>query len=363
MYIVIAKIRRIVCGPITPSEVGKTLTHEHLSMTFMCTYREEPAFLRKRVDFSNISFNLKDLHWIQQYPYCYKPNLLLNECNEDIVDEISLFKLCGGSTIVDNTTHGIDPDLGFLYTISKNHGINIVSGCGYYVACAQSNSTLEMSIEDIADSIRKKLTMGESVETADGFQNIKSGCIGEIGCSWPIHGCNFEKKSLQASALVQSETNCPVIIHPGRDEKAPFEIMRIFQEAGGKADRTVMSHLDRTLISQESLSEFAKIGCYNEFDLFGIETSYYLPNTKISMPNDGERIKRIKYLIEEGYENKITISHDIHTKHRLMNYGGHGLSHIFLNVVNQMSELGMAQTSIDKILIDNPKEWLTFNCK
>lgn len=33
----------------------------------------------------------------------------------------------------------------------------------------------------------------------------------------------------------------------GRDAKAPFEIVRTYLEAGGKADKCIMSHLDRKL--------------------------------------------------------------------------------------------------------------------
>ena len=53
-----------------------------------------------------------------------------------------------------------------------------------------------------------------------------------------------EKRSLQASAIAQSQLGCGVIIHPGRNESAPAEIGRILQEAGGDLHKTVMSHLD-----------------------------------------------------------------------------------------------------------------------
>ena len=38
---------------------------------------------------------------------------------------------------------------------------------------------------------------------------------------------------------------CPVSFHPGRDAAAPFEIMRIYMEAGGDPKKAIMSHLDR----------------------------------------------------------------------------------------------------------------------
>ncbi len=49
---------------------------------------------------------------------------------------------------------------------------------------------------------------------------------------------------IEASAAVQQLEKCAVSFHPGRHPDAPFEIMRIFLEAGGKADKTIMSHLE-----------------------------------------------------------------------------------------------------------------------
>ena len=67
----------------------------------------------------------------------------------------------------------------------------------------------------------------------------------------------------------------PLIIHPGRDDRSPFEIISILESAGANIDRTVMSHLDRTLQDEAKLLEFAKLGCIMEYDLFGMECSHY----------------------------------------------------------------------------------------
>jgi len=56
---------------------------------------------------------------------------------------------------------------------------------------------------------------------------------------------DFEKKVIQAVAQIQKETNSPITFHPGRNPKSPFEILRVFTEAGGIAEDVVMSHLDR----------------------------------------------------------------------------------------------------------------------
>lgn len=60
------------------------------------------------------------------------------------------------------------------------------------------------------------------------------------------------------------------------------------------------------------------MGSYLEFDLFGIECSHYQLNEKIDMLSDAQRVDTILQLINEGYEDRIIISHDIHTKHRLV---------------------------------------------
>lgn len=64
--------------------------------------------------------------------------------------------------------------------------------------------------------------------------------------------------------------------------------------------------------------EFANLGCICEFDLFGIETTYYELSDAFDMPGDAQRIQWLKTLLDNGFVENIVISHDIHTKHRLV---------------------------------------------
>lgn len=79
------------------------------------------------------------------------------------------------------------------------------------------------------------------------------------------------------------------------------------------------------------------------------------------MPSDGVRIDRLAKLIKEGRE-KILLSHDIHTKHRLMNFGGHGYAHLINNVLPRFKYRGVSDDIVDKITIENPGKWLEYNC-
>lgn len=66
------------------------------------------------------------------------------------------------------------------------------------------------------------------------------------------------------------------------------------------------------------LLDFADLGCYCQFDLFGVECSHYQLNPATDMPSDAQRIDKLKILISNGKLDRIMISHDIHTKHRLV---------------------------------------------
>lgn len=48
----------------------------------------------------------------------------------------------------------------------------------------------------------------------------------------------------------------------------------------------------RTIFDKKKLLEFAKLGCYLEYDLFGTEFLHYQFHPDIDMPNDNERIAR-----------------------------------------------------------------------
>jgi phosphotriesterase-related protein len=75
-----------------------------------------------------------------------------------------------------------------------------------------------------------------------------------------------------------------------------------------------------TLLDQDSLLEFAKSGVTCELDLFGIETSHYELSDAFNMPSDAHRIQMLRWLLDDGRSDQIVISHDIHTKHRLVRF-------------------------------------------
>lgn len=67
------------------------------------------------------------------------------------------------------------------------------------------------------------------------------------------------------------------------------------------------------------LLEFAdETKCYCQFDLFGTECSFYQLNPLVDMLSDAQRIDRVKCLRDDKKLDRVLLSHDIHTKHRLV---------------------------------------------
>ena len=224
-------------------------------------------------------------------------------------------------------------------------------GAGYYVDVVHPDDMDDKAESDIARQIVDDIRVGV------GNSGVRAGIIGEIGCTWSL--TRNERKVLRAAATAQSETGAPILIHPGRDEQAPWEILDVLAEAGADIGRTIIGHLDRTVFDFDALLELAGSGCYMEWDLFGIESSYY-PLSGIDMPNDAHRMDTIKQLIEEGFGENIVIAHDICTKHRLVKYGGHGYGYILERIVPRMRHRGFSEQEIRDITVENPARILTF---
>ena len=338
-----------VLGPVDSSELGVTLTHEHLLSDISVISPPPENAGAKSLYYQPLS--MENLGQIRYYMGRNLDNSLLVDISTAI-DEVMLYKQHGGETIVDATSMGFGRDPGGLARIARGTGVNVIMGSSYYVAAAHPTNMDSLSEDVLMEIIVRDLTQG-----ADGTR-IRSGIIGEIGCSWPL--TNNERKVLRASARAQSSTGAPILIHPGRDETAPMEILEILAQAGGDISHTIMGHLDRTVFHHSALKDVAETGCFLEWDMFGRERSYYTPNPGVDMPNDAKRMDDIAWICSQGYADRIVVGHDVAGKEHLTRYGGYGYFYILANIVPRMRDRGFEDKTIHSILVDNPKNVLAF---
>lgn len=340
-----------VLGPVPASSLGRTLTHEHLSVDYNDFYVAPPSTLKPYIE---EELNLSNIGLIRQYPYASRENISFygSKVADALVFDVGLFKSVGGGTIVENTTHGLKRQVKLMEAISQQTGVNIIAGCGYYLENTQPDSVRSMTEEEMFNSMVTEMTLG-----CTDYPKVKCGFIGEVASAWPI--TDFEKRAIRATAQAQNHLGCAVTFHPGRSPEAPFEIVRLYLEAGGKAERAIMSHLDRTFDAEEYFLDFVDLGFFCQLDLFGTECSWYQFSIQTDMPSDSQRIQMFSWMKKEGKINQLLASHDIHTRHRLVKFGGHGYGHLYANVVPKMLLKGFTQQEVDTITMENPRAWLT----
>ena len=338
-----------VLGRVDADTLGITLTHEHLLID-MAVWFVEPteAGLRK---IAHEPVSIQNLSWVLYHQYNNLDNLrLLDE--ELAVKEALIFKKEGGGTIVDVTNGGIGRDPLAIARISRVTGLHVIMGSGYYVGEAQGPEMDRKTEEQIAAEITTDIQVGV------GQTGIRSGIIGEIGCSWPLQ--EREKKVLRACALAQKNTGAAITIHPGRHENAPMEIVRLLEKAGADISRVIMGHLDRTDFLPATLRELARTGCYLQYDCFGSAPFYPLHFGVFNRPCDRERIEQIRELVAEGYLKQILMAQDTCLKCKLVHFGGQGYAHLLRNILPQMLARGITPEQIRTVMVENPKRLLAF---
>lgn len=340
-----------VKGPISSDKVGKTMMHEHCLISQPDAYRivdgsdpEYTAFLNSPVTIENRSRVLFHMHK-------HNDNLDLGDEKLSTV-EFGYYKKAGGDTIVDVTTPGIGRDPEALVRISEATGLNIVACTALYIEDSWPARFKTMSKEEIAEFFLDEIENG-----MDGT-GIKPGFIGEIGMSddWTAN----EVKCLRAGGIAVNKSGLGMTVHQPIFRTFGERICDVLEEEGTDLDRVVLSHCDPTLYDLDYHLSLLERGVRLQFDQFSLEFQCtYGPYEKRWLPRDIERIRHIKKLCDLGWEDKITVSHDMCFKSLYKTYGGPGIAHILENLTDYFLYEGVTPEQLNKILVENPKTVLT----
>ncbi len=338
-----------VSGLIDKKNAGIITPHEHIFIELTAFFEERT--LKDCESPSTASVTIDKLGILNRDPYAIKDNLIMNDYDTQ-KKEILRFKNAGGSTIVDATMPGIGRDVKMLKKISMATGINVVIGTGYYVYSTHPNKVVEMSEQEIAEFMVKEIE--EGIEDTD----IKAGVIGEIGISEIFN--EQERKVLRAAALANKKTGTGVLVHINPWTQNGLEATDILLKGGVNPNKIAISHVD-VENNMEYMRAMLNKGVYIEFDNFGKE--YYVDREARRtgyglFVRDTQRVECLKQLIEEGYEDQLLLSCDVCLKTCLRTYGGYGYDNVLVNIVPMMEDAGISTKVIEKILKDNPFNFL-----
>ncbi len=307
-------------GTATPTELGRTLIHEHVLIGFPGWELDARAPRFKRAE------------------------AMARAC-----DHMQELKDLGVGTFVDPCPMDLGRDVEFLATLSQKSGMRIVCTTGaYYEAEGNTYTFKQLPMEEIA------AIYIQEIERGIGDTGIKAGAIKIATGAHRVS--DYERKLVTAGARAAKATGVPIISHT-QEATCGHDQIDIVTGEGVPASQLLVGHSDGTtdFDYQRSLAER---GSYVGFDRFGI--SLFQP--------DEVRIANILKLAEAGHLERIMMSHD-----SIMCWLGRPVpyaptfdamlemlpqwrsTHIFKEVLPKLREGGLAERDIDTILTDNPR--------
>ncbi len=317
-----------VRGPVDTAELGQTLMHEHVVNVTAEVAKAYP-----------------DLSWTGD-----KEAVL-----RGVAQMLREVKARGISTVVDCTAFGHGRDVEAVQRINDMVDLNIIVCTGMYTydylpfffEYGHPVRTVDGKVEDImTEMFVRDITKGI------GGTGVKAAMIKTATDKEGVTP-NIER-ILRAVARAHRETGAPITTHTDVSIRNGLDQQRIFAEEGVDLTRVVIGHSgDSTDL--DYLRALLDAGSTIGYDRFGL----YLPH--MGLPEMDVRIKMLAHLCDEGYSDRVVLSHDV-TCHGdwIPKDWGQPLpdwvqTHISDRVVPALLEAGITQGQIDQMLVANPR--------
>jgi phosphotriesterase-related protein len=337
-----------VRGPVDPSDIGQTLTHEHVFWS--AEQFHDPSELHDP-ELGSLPMEPRFGGLSRWNGSSFRDNLrqLPDQDYALIADEVREFLDAGGNCIVELTLEGIHPFPEALRQIAEDLDFHIVEGVGFYVDATHPDWLADASVEQIEAHLL--------AEVREGVRRtgVLPGIIGELGTSEQL--TDSEERVLRAGARVAGQTGLPINIHCHPPELAVvLRVLDVLEEEGHDLTHTSLSHLDE-ITDLDYHETVLQRGAITGFDSFG-QDGYFEPTWKSL--SDHEKASTMVALIQRGYEDQLVVSQDMGKKHYLQRFGGMGYDHVLRRVVPRLREHhGVSEAQIHKLLVDNPRRLLT----
>jgi phosphotriesterase-related protein len=321
-----------VDGRALRDDYDVVLAHEHVFIDIRCWLDETHAPSRHlrdaRVDASTVTE-------VRGNPFACLDNLVLDSAGPAVEELRLLASAADHALVVDVTPVNVGRDVAALAGVARAAGVDIVYGCGRYIAESRPGDAEDMPAEAYRDEILADLDAGAAV-------------IGEIGTGDPFHA--VEVASLRGAAMAQAQTGAALYVHLHPWARRGHEALDVVEEAGGDVSRVVLCHLDPQIPSGlDYHRELMARGATIAFDIWGDEDQY----GAVSMPSDDERVVATAALVADGFGDRLVHSHDVCTKTQLRAFGGAGYDHLPRVVAPRLRAAGLDEAEVRRQLAGN----------
>ena len=266
-----------------------------------------------------------------------------------MVEELKAAKEDGlGGLVALTTDRRPDDQVERIKQIAARSPVHIILGGGYledlgfhkYEASVAAMSESQLVEELVSDASRQRW-----------------GAMGEIGTSLQLQP--DERKMLRAVGQASARTGLPILTHVPHEgcPSCAIEQLDIFLSQGAKPENVCIGHLATIQTVQDPTMEthkaIAKRGAFIDFGPVGHEMA------RSHVP-EAEKVKRFMMLMDAGLEDQVVLSSDLGNHNHLKANWGLGFSSVLLQFVPKLRRAGVKETTIRKVLVDNPRRLLAF---
>jgi phosphotriesterase-related protein len=313
---------RTVLGDIDVKDLGRTNCHAHVEVD-VCAHHFDERYMNHRLRY------------------------------EDVIPDLKEYKAGGGSTICELTPMGLGRNPSRIAQVSRETGVQIIMGTGIYHEMFHPYEIRNMDEDLITQMLIRDITIG--IENT----GIKAGMIGEQG-TYTSAITEREAIIFRASATAAKETGVAISTHTHAGELGVEQAEFLLRE-GVSPKKIIIGHLDdKTPLRAEVklMRELLALGVWIQFDDIGFD--YFTPALGVQMPSDQDRVEILAEFIADGFENQIVLGSDVCKASHLKSQGGPGFVHLVTNFSTIAKDYGISEATMNKLLIENPAQVLSF---
>ena len=307
-----------VLGPMETSDLGFTLSHEHIVVSSAGIPQIYPEFIQRE---DSITEAIK----------------VLSEAKEEGLD-----------SIIDVTTLDLGRDINMLAKVSKESGVNIICATGTWRDIPRV--FWNASVDSVATLYKREITTG--IEGTD----IKAGIIKVAN---DVGGVTREGEViLRAAARAQKETGVPISTHTWAPDRVGEQQVRVFEDEKVDLNRVYIGHSNDTM-DIHYLESLLDKGVWIGLDR-------YPGGRTMETPNWEQRTDTAMRLIADGYGKRIMLGHDWSVRLSIdskegqtsrSKYNPDGYLFITRQVLPRLKDLGASEEDIQNIMVDNPRRF------
>lgn len=281
------------------------------------------------------------------------PVVLRNEAEyvDLMVEELKMSRAEGVSCLVDAAAAGRRDasTVENLKQIASRSGVHIVLAGGHY-------QDLAMPVRYPADVPKMSEEQLEEEFVGDARQQ-NWGAFGEIASSQTMQP--EERRVLRAIGKAHGRTNLPIFTHTPHEgcPACAAGQLDVLESVGVDPRRVCIGHLAGIKVEMEPLGQtataLAKRGAFVGFDTVGHMMGR-------SMIPEAQKVRHVLAVLDAGYEDHVLLSADSTPVPQLKSNWGQGFSSVTTQFVPKLRYAGVDDAVLHKILVDNPRRFLSF---